>query len=96
MAMRTQSKDTHIKVEEKLIALMRQATPSQKFAHIRSLSETMLNLSWRAILRKNRHLNTLNRQWLYIKYQYGQELADRYKKNLEQRENEKSGHTPGH
>ncbi len=80
--MRVQSKDTDINAEKMLISLMRRATLPQKFAHIRSLSETMLSLSQRAIFRKNSHLEDLDYQWLFIKYHYGKELADRYKKIL--------------
>ena len=76
--MRTQSQDTDIKTEARLISLIRKAKTSTKFAQVRSLSETTLKLSRRAILRKNPDLNEQQIEVLYISYQYGQDLANRF------------------
>jgi hypothetical protein len=80
--MRTQSRDTDINTEKVLISLIRNAKTSTKFDQIRSLSRTTLNLSRRAILRKNPGLNEQQINVLFISYLYGQDLANRFQKYL--------------
>lgn len=80
--MRTQSRDTDLKTEEILISLIRKANASVKFAQVRSLSQTTFNLSRRAIRRKNPDLNEQQINILFIRYQYGQDLANRFAKYL--------------
>ncbi len=55
--MRTQSIDTRLETEEVLISMFRKASVAKKFAQIRSLSQTTLQLSRRAIARANRNLS---------------------------------------
>jgi len=86
--MRTQSTDTDAKMEAVLIAMLRKARPSQKFAQVRSLSLTTLNLSRRAIARRNSHLSEGKLQQLFIHYQYGKELADHFMRYMEKRGHE--------
>jgi hypothetical protein len=76
--MRTQSTDTDRTTEAAWIAMLRRAKPSRKFAQVRSLSQTTLNLSRRAIARKNPHLTEAELGGLFIRYHYGDELADRF------------------
>ncbi len=88
--MRTQSADTNAKTEAVLISMLRQAKPCQKFGQVRSLSQTMLSLSRRAISRKNGHLSDAELRVLFIRYQYGDELADRFEEYLKTRGHERS------
>jgi hypothetical protein len=88
--MRTQSKDTHPKIEAALIAMLRNASLSQKFAQIRSLSQVTLSLSRRAIARKNDVLSEDDVNWLFVKYHYGKDLADRFRDYMKKRSHEKS------
>jgi len=87
--MRTQSADTNAKTEAVLISMLRQAKPCQKFAQVRSLSRTMLSLSRRAISRKNGHLSDAELHVLFVRYQYGHELADQFEEYLKKRRNER-------
>jgi len=87
---RTQSPDTNITTEAALIAMLRKAKPWQKFAQVRSLSQTTLDLSRRAISRKNSHLTEAELQKLFVRYQYGAELADRFDQYMKNRSNEES------
>ncbi len=88
--MRTQSEDTHPTVEAAWISMLRKATPSQKFAQIRTLSRTTLSLSRRAISRKNATLNENEINYLFIEYHYGKNLANRYRDYIEKRSHAES------
>lgn len=73
--MRTQSIDTRLEVEEVLISLFRKASVAKKFSHIRSLSQTTLQLSRRAIARANRELSERQIDILFVSNHYGKEIA---------------------
>lgn len=88
--MKTQSIDTNQKTEEVLISLIRKAKPSKKFNQVRSLSQTTLNLSRRAIMRRNSKLDNIQQDILLVNYYYGQELADKFRNYIEKKFNEKS------
>ena len=88
--MRTQSADTDVKTEAALTAMLRKAKPSRKFAQVRSLSLTTLSLSRRAIHRKNKHLQENELLGLFVHYQYGKELADRFRRYMKSRHDEDS------
>lgn len=88
--MKTQSIDTNQKTEEVLISLIRKAKPSKKFDQVRSLSQTTLNLSRRAIIRRNSKLDDIQQDILLVNYYYGQELADKFRNYIEKKINEKS------
>jgi hypothetical protein len=83
--MKRQSPDTDVKMEAAWIALLRRATPCQKFAQVRSLSTTTLSLSRRAIARRHGDLTEAQLRGLFVYYQYGQELADRFQRYESQR-----------
>ncbi len=80
--MRTQSRDTNIKTERFLISLLQKEKPEKKFSRIRSLSETAINLSKRAIKRANKNLNEEQINLLFIEYNYGKDLAAKVQKYL--------------
>ena len=83
--MKTQSIDINQKTEEVLISLIRKAKPSKKFNQIRSLSQTTLNLSRRAIFRNNPKLDDIQKEILLVNYYYGQELADKFRNYIEKK-----------
>jgi len=87
--MRTQSTDTHLKTERILISLLRQQKTAKKFSQIRSLSQTTIQLSKRAIARVNKDLDENQIDLLFINYHYGKDLAERVRKylNLDYHEN---------
>lgn len=80
--MKTQSVDTTIKAERFLIALIKKATFTEKFAQISSLSTTTAKLSKRAIKRANQTLTDQEIDILFVSYHYGEPLAKRLKEYL--------------
>jgi hypothetical protein len=83
--MKTQSIDTHPKVEEIQIALLRQASVAKRALLLRSLSQTVLRLSRRAIRKANPGLNERELQVLFVRYCYGDDLADHLQTYLNQK-----------
>ena len=81
----TQSIDTHPSVEEIQISLLRQATVARRLAVMRSLSRTTIQLSRRAIHRANPTYSQLEVSLAFVAYHYGEELANRLRHYLEQR-----------
>ena len=86
--MRRQSPDTDVKMEAAWIALLRRARPWQKFAQVRSLSQTTLSLSRRAIAHQHGDLTETQLRGLFVYYQYGQELSDRFQQYQRARSHE--------
>jgi hypothetical protein len=80
--MKPQSPDTNIKTEKILISLLQKENGAKKFSHISSLSETVTNLSKRAIKRANKNLSEEQINLLFIEYNYGKDLAEKVKKYL--------------
>lgn len=80
--MRTQSADTNPKVEKFQISLIRQASIAKRIARMRSLSQTVVQLSRRAIMRANPDLSEQELNLIFVSYHYGTELADRLRKYL--------------
>ena len=81
--MLTQSFDTHPKVERFQISLIRQASIARRVSRMRSLSQTTIQLSRRAILRANPELDELELNLLLVAYHYDIDLAERLKKYLD-------------
>ena len=75
--MRTQSIDTHIKAEHYQISLLRKKNTASKFAQIRSLSKSTIQLSRRAILRANKGIDEQQANLLFINLHYGHDLANK-------------------
>ena len=88
--MKPQSIDTNLKTEKVLISLLRKASSAEKISRVRSLSQTVFQLSRRAIARRNKNLNEEQINILFVAHNYGKDLAERLRKYLEERENEKS------
>ncbi|MCF7885244.1 MAG: hypothetical protein K9M80_02010 [Candidatus Marinimicrobia bacterium] len=80
--MRTQSKDTNVKIEKAQISLLQKQSISEKFAHVCSLTETTIKASKRAIVEANQGLSQKELKLLFIEYQYGKELATQVKNYL--------------
>jgi hypothetical protein len=75
--MKTQSQDTSVKTEAVLISLLRNLPFSRKFAQVRSLTETSISLSRRAILRSHEGIDEARLNQLFVELHYGEELAGR-------------------
>ena len=70
------SVDTHPDAEQVQISLLRQASAAERIARACSLSETVIQLSRRAIRRANPKLNEQELNLLFVEYCYGKELSD--------------------
>lgn len=81
----TQSADTNPKVEKFQISLIRQASIAKRIARMRSLSQTVVQLSRRAIMRANPDLSEQELNLIFVSYHYGTELADRLRKYLDRK-----------
>ena len=88
--MKTQSVDTRLEAEEKLLALNREASVSQKFAQVCSLSQTTFHLAKRALIRANKELSKRELDILFVSNHYGPEIAANLKKYLNKLEHESS------
>jgi hypothetical protein len=88
--MKTQSIDTNSDIEKIQISLTREKDVSEKLRQICSLSQVAMQLSKRAIARANRNLGEDQIRFLFIKYHYGKELAQRVEKYIKKRNHEKS------
>ncbi len=84
----TQSIDTHPKIEELQILLLRRATVSKRLAMMRSLSQTTIYLSRRAIQRANPTFSPLDLDLAFVTYHYGADLANRLHQYLKCRNDE--------
>lgn len=80
----TQSIDTNPEVERILISLLRKMSISMKFNQIQSFTASMIKLSRRAISRANPNLSEQEKGILFVKYHYGNEMADRLQTFLKQ------------
>ncbi len=80
--MKTQSIDTRLEAESVLISLHRKASTAKKFAQIRSLSQTTLQLSRRAIARANKDLTDKQIDILFVSNHYGKEIATNFENYL--------------
>lgn len=72
------------------IKLLREATIAQRFARVRSLTQTTFYLSRRAIEKNNPELNEDELNVLFVSHYYGKELADGLRDFLKQRNHESS------
>lgn len=84
--MSVQSADTHPEVEKILISRLRQTSISKKLKQVISFYSTILRLSRRAIARANPDLSIDERNILFVRYHYGDKLADKLQAFLRQRE----------
>lgn len=80
-----QSSDTSLDAENTQIELIRKSSPARRFQITRSLSETVLSLSWKAIQKANPEKCERDIDLLFVKHHYGPELADSLAIYLEKR-----------
>ena len=84
----TQSSDTTPEAEKIQIELLRKATISRRMSIVRSLSQTVMYLSRRAIKRANPSFTEREVDIAFVANHYGQDLAERLRIYLKQRDNE--------
>jgi hypothetical protein len=81
----TKLSDTSKKVENIHIGLMRKLTASERMSRLRALSQTVMNLSRRAIRRANPELNENELKYKFLAYHYGDEIAEKYRQYVERK-----------
>ncbi len=81
----TQSTDTHPEVEKLQISLIRKASISKRLSKTRSLSQSVIRLSRRAIIRANPDLNQRDVNLAFLEYHYGNELSESVREYLNKR-----------
>jgi hypothetical protein len=79
----SQSPDTPPQVEKIQIELIRQSSVAKRISMVRSLSQTTMFLSRRAIQRANPLLSEREVDLLFVEYHYGKELAERLRLYME-------------
>ena len=84
----TQSSDTTPEAEKIQIELLRKATISRRMSIVRSLSQTVMYLSRRAIKRANPSFTEREVDIAFVANHYGQDLAERLRIYLKQKDNE--------
>lgn len=85
MKMTARPFDTSLSVEEKQIDLIRKSTVAKHVSIVRSLSQTTMQLSMRAISRANPLLSKREVNLTFVAYHYGEDLANRLRSYMEQR-----------
>lgn len=83
--MMPQSTDTHPDAENIQISLIRKATIANRISRTRSFSQSIIQLSRKAIKRANPKLNERELILTFIAYHYGTELADRLREYLDKK-----------
>ena len=79
----SQSPDTPPQVEKIQIELIRQSSVARRISIVRSLSQTTMFLSRRAIQRANPLLSEREVDLLFVEHHYGKELAERLRVYME-------------
>ena len=79
----TQSSDTALQAERVQIKLIRQSSVSKRVSKIRSLSQTTIYLSRRAIQRANTFLSEQEVDIAFVANHYGEKLAERLRLYME-------------
>jgi hypothetical protein len=83
--MRTQSRDTHPEVERVQIELLRKAGVARRFSLARSLSQTVIQLSLRAIRETHPDASEGELALIFVELNYGKELAKRLQADFARR-----------
>ena len=78
-----QLSDTDKKIEKIQIDLIRQLSTPERVSRLRSLSQTVINLSRRAIRKANPELSENELKYKFLAYHYGYELAGKFKEYME-------------
>jgi len=81
----TQSPDTHPETEKVQISLIKKLTVAQRISRVRSLSQSTMFLSRRAIMRVNPDLDEKQIMLKIISYHYGEKLKNALREFLNDR-----------
>ncbi len=81
-----QSLDTDPKVEKIFVSLLQKISFAKKFDQMQSFSSIIIKLSKRAIARANPNLSKQEKDILFVKYHYTDELAADLQKYFDQTE----------
>jgi len=76
----SQLSDTNPKIEEIQISLIRKSSVAKRIRLLRSLSQTAIQLSRRAITRANPELSEQELKYKIVEHHYGNELAERLRR----------------
>jgi hypothetical protein len=82
----SQSPDTAPEAEKVQIELIRKSSISRRISIVRSLSQTVIYLSRRAIKRSKPFLSERELDIAFVANHYGEELAERLRSYLEQKQ----------
>lgn len=77
--------DTSLKAHDVHVALLQKASVAKRLACMASLSQTTMNLSWRAIKRANPHYSKEEVNITFVALHYGEYLAKRLKQYLDEK-----------
>jgi hypothetical protein len=78
-----QSADTSPRIEQVLISLIRQSTIPKRLARMRSMSQSVIDLSRRAIMRANKNASEAELSILFVRHFYGESIAQSFRYFLE-------------
>lgn len=73
--MRPQSRDTHPEIERIQIEMLRKAGPTERVRLARSLSQSVMQMSWNAIRKANPQVSEEEINILFVALNYGEDLA---------------------
>ena len=79
----SQSPDTAPQAEKVLIELIRESSVSKRISRVRSLSQTIMYLSRRAIQRANPDMSEREVNLAFVEHHYGRALAERLRSYTE-------------
>ena len=79
----SQSPDTTPEAEKVQIELIRESSVSKRISRVRSLSQTAIYLSRRAIQRTNPSLSDREVDFAFVELHYGKDLAERLRSYME-------------
>ena len=91
--MKTQSTDTHPKIERVQIEMLRKMSVAQRIKLAADWSQAIKELAWRGIERANPGASYREIALIFVAVQYGQPLADRVKAYLAGRQPEHDSQT---
>lgn len=81
----TQSPDTHPGIERVMISLIQNASIAKRISKVRSLSESTIRLSRRAIMRANPGLDKEELNYKFISFHYGEKLEALFREYMKTR-----------
>lgn len=83
--MKTDTSDTNPEIERVQYEILRKLGPAQRVRLMRSLSQEVMQMSWRAIQRASPDASDEEIDLLFVAMAYGDELAGKLRANLAER-----------